>query len=508
MYNKIINPETNKLININSKKGIEILKIYINLLNKRGGYDCKKLVTTVNTKFSQQKLKKSKKKVLEITDNIKNKEYSYYDIEKLVIGPGVITIDVEGFSHCRNLKEIDMTMAIDLKIIGEGAFYDCNSLENLLIPSSCKINKKAFKLCSNLKVVIVEDLFLNDENAEILEIKVGDLDKKSHSLIDITKDHPFYCCDKNLRVYNGKFFTQTSKHLDYCIDITQLKTEKDSKGKSFDLCKNSAYIQLLNKQILFYKSNDDVKYGLRHLDTPPLNDTLFITFAGNTANIWSQIRRSTSYSCNLLYFFDYKNVWYKDSMEKINSIIYEYTSKYKHIKKIIYQGTSMGAYAALYLSSLYTEKIQGEGESEPGIKLLEENNELMGEIHDEDEEDELVDELPEKNEVLQTSPEKKKIICLAFSPQTFNKNKVVLFNKKIRTRLFPDNVEVIDIRKHIEENEINKDIKRYVFFGYNECLKMDNHWMDTLMAGHLIGLKNTALIVTPQNIHFQILCIF
>uniref|UniRef100_A0A6C0EJT6 Uncharacterized protein n=1 Tax=viral metagenome TaxID=1070528 RepID=A0A6C0EJT6_9ZZZZ len=103
--------------------------------------------------------------------------------------------------------------------------------------------------------------------------------------------------------------------------------------------------------------------------------------------------------------------------------------------------------------------------------------------------------------VLQTLRENKKIICLAFSPQTFNKNKAVLFNKTIRTRLFPSNVEVIDIRKHIEENELNKDIKRYVFFGYNECLRSNNHWMDTLMAGHLVGLKNTALIVTPQNMH-------
>jgi len=40
----------------------------------------------------------------------------------LIIGPGVTSIDVEGFSHCRNLTEIDMTTAIDLETIGEVLF--------------------------------------------------------------------------------------------------------------------------------------------------------------------------------------------------------------------------------------------------------------------------------------------------------------------------------------------------------------------------------------------------
>ena len=386
-----------------------------------------------------------KNKTIILNDNIiPERKYYFTDVKEIIINENVKEIGKSTFGHCLNLERIDMTNANNLNIIREGAFYNCRSLESLLIPKNVKIEPKAFKHCSNLKIVFVEN------EGRFNGIKGNNFEGNAHikTLPDETSMN-FYlnCCNENLRVYNGNYYLQKNKELqsDKMVNITR---EKSPTG--FDLCKDDSYIQLLNRDGLSQNNFG----GFREFES----DILYIGFAGLTRSYWEQTRRYTSYQCNLLYFYDTNKNWYNDKKVDILGIINKLLIIKPNINKVIFQGTSMGGYIALYLSSLM--------------------NNIAG----------------------------KQIICIAMSPQTFNKKDGILFHEKIETRVYPDGLEIPNIKDIISKKD--NDVKRYILVGYHEC-KISNRgkWMDTLMATNLLGVKNTKILVTPHDVHNIWACI-
>tara|TARA_Y100000590_G_scaffold468280_1_gene650488 strand:+ start:3114 stop:4823 length:1710 start_codon:yes stop_codon:yes gene_type:complete len=371
---------------------------------------------------------------------IQDKAYYFTDVEEIIITHNVQEIGKSSFGHCINLKRIDMTKANNLKKIKDGAFYNCRSLTSILIPRSVSIEPKAFKHCSNLKIVFVENIgrfngirgtnFEGNQHIKILPDKTS-------------QDFYFNCCNENLRIYNGNYYLQknTQFSVKKMVNITR---EKNPDG--FDLCKDDSYIQLLNRDGLL-KNNFG---GYREFDS----EILYIGFGGLTNNFWEQTRRYTSYKCNLLYFYDTNKNWYMDKKMEIFQIINNILIIKPTIKKVIFQGTSMGGYIALYLSSF--------------MDTLRFND--------------------------------KQIICIAISPQTFNKQDGILFHKNVETRKYPDGLKIPNIKDIISTKD--NDVKRYILIGYHECKINDKgKWMDTLMATNLLGVKNTKILVTPHGVH-------
>jgi len=60
---------------------------------------------------------------------------------------GVIEIERDAFNYCHALSEIDFDK---LEIIGYGAFFGCNSLRSINMPSIRRIEKCAFECCEQL----------------------------------------------------------------------------------------------------------------------------------------------------------------------------------------------------------------------------------------------------------------------------------------------------------------------------------------------------------------------
>lgn len=87
-------------------------------------------------------------------------EYAFYDVPSLekIQMDGVEYISSNAFESCENLKTISIALN-RLKNIGVAAFRDCHSLEEIIIPPSCKmIEGGAFARCGNSRfTVVIED---------------------------------------------------------------------------------------------------------------------------------------------------------------------------------------------------------------------------------------------------------------------------------------------------------------------------------------------------------------
>jgi hypothetical protein len=78
--------------------------------------------------------------------------FEYGEITSVVITEGVETIDVCGFSECKNLKSVKLPSTI--KIIGDDAFSFCEQLTSIVIPDGVEtISDSTFPGCKNLKSV-------------------------------------------------------------------------------------------------------------------------------------------------------------------------------------------------------------------------------------------------------------------------------------------------------------------------------------------------------------------
>ena len=97
---------------------------------------------------------------------------SCYKLEKCELPSTVTYLGADAFGFCKKLKEIDLST---IRVLGDYSFSGCNSLKKVVIPgsvrkqskdiggsfyveggSSADIGGSAFKLCLNLKTVIIK----------------------------------------------------------------------------------------------------------------------------------------------------------------------------------------------------------------------------------------------------------------------------------------------------------------------------------------------------------------
>ena len=74
--------------------------------------------------------------------------------------PDYITeLPAEAFADCESLEYVNFSP--NIKIIGEGAFRNCNSLKSIVIPEGTVLKPGAFSNCRNLTYVILSGEHLN-----------------------------------------------------------------------------------------------------------------------------------------------------------------------------------------------------------------------------------------------------------------------------------------------------------------------------------------------------------
>lgn len=77
-------------------------------------------------------------------------------IQSVIIGNGVTSIGMDAFSSCKYLQKVEMGGNVER--ISAFAFAYSPLLEEITLPSSCKeVGLEAFKNCSGLKRVVIED---------------------------------------------------------------------------------------------------------------------------------------------------------------------------------------------------------------------------------------------------------------------------------------------------------------------------------------------------------------
>ena len=74
------------------------------------------------------------------------------EIDTIVVGEGITSIDEGAFTAFRRLKEVSLPET--LSVIGASAFLSCEGLESITLPDRViKIEGGAFVGCENLKVI-------------------------------------------------------------------------------------------------------------------------------------------------------------------------------------------------------------------------------------------------------------------------------------------------------------------------------------------------------------------
>jgi hypothetical protein len=171
------------------------------------------------------------------------------------------------------------------------------------------------------------------------------------------------------------------------------------------------------------------------------NNILMVFFAGFTED-YSGLKRLCDYKGDSLYFRDKSNKWYD---KKFNDIIAIINMHIKNYKKIVMIGQSMGGYAALYCSAFIDNSV-----------------------------------------------------CLAFSPQTFNRVGNIILNPNILRNDPP--YLTINLRDVIMKTLNNS--KKYIFVGTSEFENPNKRfWGDLIFAGYMFNVPNVHLIITHKNVH-------
>jgi hypothetical protein len=320
------------------------------------------------------------------------------------------------------------------------------------------------------------------------------IDEKGNTYYNIKKDTEWYarnnggemlnlCVEKNdehqkygynicndndnqlFELIEGKYygdkrgFLLKNKNTDKCIDVDQFYQEDgksihywecdvNNDNQNFELIYNELSIN--NVELLDIPTTQDAK--LKYANDMSLStydaiyrknrniseiDTLFVYFAG-----WFEqfggINKLFKCNSHIIYFRDKDNKWYNSMLSNIINYIKDYI-RVNNIKKTILFGQSMGGYASLYCSAYI-------------------NNAL----------------------------------CIAFNPQTFDRN--VLKNKGGLMKPEP----IFDIRELLISNINNT--KKYILVGKTEGLS-DYIWEDLLYTGYLHNIPNVSIIISPKQTH-------
>ena len=104
------------------------------------------------------------------------------NLQKVIIGTGVLAIHYNAFNNCTSLKEVIISEGVET--IGQNAFSGCTSLEEVMIPDSVKTYEMdewnsgaTFSGCTSLKKVVLS------KNAKVLS---GGMFSGCTSLVDVT----------------------------------------------------------------------------------------------------------------------------------------------------------------------------------------------------------------------------------------------------------------------------------------------------------------------------------
>ena len=204
------------------------------------------------------------------TDLTKNSLKGCKDVEVNVLDGSYVIFD-DAFYNCDSLTNI--TLPSSLEIIGDYAFYNCDSLMNITLPSNLEsIGNYAFYYCDNL-----------NQNIEINEyVKIGDCAFEGCKKLTIDGRYgenskwgktPFRYCTVNLTIASSKEIIG-KRELDYGSEIKTLVIEEGIKeidyynfngisveeiifpsslksiaGYSFKYCKNLKVIAFKNPDI-------------------------------------------------------------------------------------------------------------------------------------------------------------------------------------------------------------------------------------------------------------------
>ena len=88
-------------------------------------------------------------------------QVSSYEIPSTYRGKDVVGIADGAFQEKDKLKSLDLSNT-NIKIIGQGAFFNCSILETIIFPSSLEIiDNNAFMACSSIKTIDLSHTTLN-----------------------------------------------------------------------------------------------------------------------------------------------------------------------------------------------------------------------------------------------------------------------------------------------------------------------------------------------------------
>jgi len=212
---------------------------------------------------------------------------------------------------------------------------------------------------------------------------------------------------------------------------------------------DDAFMEITDRKNLFKSSYENEKFR-QHINSLPhiglygksTNNILLVFFAGKNEH-FSPIFKINGFGGHFIIFRDILNEWYTYMVDIIKSFIDAFLVSNNN-PKIIFMGQSMGAYAALLLSSYYERSI-----------------------------------------------------TIAFNPQTF-KNTNVCMHSKVKYCEIPTYLSIQNTA------ELNKNIKnsKYIIVGptegdYNSIFP----WYDLLSVGCYINDPYTKIMIVPVHQH-------
>ena len=193
-------------------------------------------------------------------------EYNYNDqIYQLELKKSVKEISRLSFSGCRNLRLIKFNE--NLEKIGYEAFYNCVSLEEIVIPVGAEVSEGAFMDCKSLERIVLPPLKVLPKNlfkgcVSLKEVVIPDT-------VEIIEDGCFYGCKnlknivfgKNLREIKDYAFKrcQALESVVFPETLKKLGHKAFEDDKNLKIVKFNGDLEYLGKSVFYNKFYDEYK---------------------------------------------------------------------------------------------------------------------------------------------------------------------------------------------------------------------------------------------------------